>query len=246
MDAKEFAHELRDTVADLRIKGVESIRSENLIKYLDEELLDLATSPKASGSASNELYKAELQKWVEEHKNVHAHSVELFRSVILAGQNALRTAFLMNGGAAVALLAFVGHLATTDPHRVPSLAPSLTMFVGGVLVAALGGLEVDDEVEFGRPRDWKITRIGSPQDAINEASRLAGQVVRVGRIGHQDTRHETGRRRSRSWSEADASLRIVQRSQDWCPRLGPPAATGASSLLIRGPRAWPPIRHRLW
>jgi hypothetical protein len=49
---------------------------------------------------------------------------------------------------------------------------------------------------------------------------------------------------------------IGRRSQDWCPRLGPPAATSACSvsnprqltgaLLVRGPRARPPNRHRLW
>jgi hypothetical protein len=74
---------------------------------------------------------------VEEHKNIHAHGVEMFRSVIQAGQNALRSAFLMNGGASVALLAFVGHLSSVAPKKVPMLAPSLATFVGGVLVAAL-------------------------------------------------------------------------------------------------------------
>jgi hypothetical protein len=136
VDAQNFAHELRDVVADLRAKGVESIQSESLIKYLDETLPSLG-SPATAGDAKLELYKAELQKWVEEHKNAHAHSVELFKSVIQAGQSALRTAFLMNGGASVALLAFAGHLASIDPKRVPLVAPSLTIFVVGVLVAAI-------------------------------------------------------------------------------------------------------------
>lgn len=144
--------------------------SENLIKYLDEELLDLATSPKTSGSASSELYKAELQKWVEEHKSAHAHSVEMFRSVILAGQNALRTAFLMNGGAAVALLAFAGHLATTDPHRVPSIATSLTIFVGGVLVAALtSGVTYLSQWFYAGHPGWQKTGF-----ALNIAAILLG------------------------------------------------------------------------
>jgi type IV secretory pathway VirB4 component len=136
MDAKDFAQELRDIVDELKTKGVESISSENLIKYLDEALRDISTSARPS-EATIERYKAELQKWVEEHKNIHAQGVEMFRSVIQAGQNALRTAFLMNGGASVALLAFVGHLSSVAPERVSTLAPSLTVFVGGVLVAAL-------------------------------------------------------------------------------------------------------------
>jgi len=137
VDAKEFAEELRDIVADLKTKGVESIRSDNLIKYLDEALHDLSTSAARPSEATIERYKAELQKWVEEHKNIHAQGVEMFKSVIQAGQNALRTAFLMNGGASVALLALVGHLSSVAPQRVAALAPSLAVFVGGVLVAAL-------------------------------------------------------------------------------------------------------------
>jgi hypothetical protein len=134
MDAKDFARDLRAAVTDLRAKGVESIQSENLIKYLDDTLPNLDTP---SAEMSLERYKAELQKWIEEHRNVHAQSVEVFRSVIQAGQNALRTAFVMNGGASVALLAFAAHLVSIHSLRVPAIAPSLAVFVVGVLIAAL-------------------------------------------------------------------------------------------------------------
>ncbi len=95
MDAKEFAEELRDIVSGLKTKGVESVGSDNLIKYLDEALRDLSTSAARPSEATIERYKAELQKWVEEQKNIHAQGMEMFKSVIQAGQNALRTAFLM-------------------------------------------------------------------------------------------------------------------------------------------------------
>jgi hypothetical protein len=155
MDAKDFAQELRDIVDELKTKGVESISSENLIKYLDEALRDISTSARPS-EATIERYKAELQKWVEEHKNIHAQGVEMFRSVIQAGQNALRTAFLMNGGASVALLAFVGHLSSVAPERVSTLAPSLTVFVGGVLVAALAsGVTYLSQWFYAGERSWQ-------------------------------------------------------------------------------------------
>jgi hypothetical protein len=138
MDAKDFANEMRTLVDDLKTKGIDSIKSENLIKYLDERLRDFsAPTPVQSSEATHERYKADLQRWVEEHKNIHAYGLETFRSVIQAGQNALRTAFIMNGGAAVALLAFIGHLSSVAPERVSSLAPSLAAFVIGVLIAAL-------------------------------------------------------------------------------------------------------------
>jgi hypothetical protein len=156
MDAKDFAQELRDIVDDLKTKGVESLSSENLIKYLDEALRDLDSSAARPTDATIERYKAELQKWVEEHKNVHAQGIELFRSVIQAGQNALRTGFLMNGGASVALLAFVGHMATVAPQKIPSLAPSLLVFVVGVLVAALAsGVAYLSQWFYGGERSWQ-------------------------------------------------------------------------------------------
>ena len=171
MDAKEFAQELRDIVDDLKTKGVESIKSENLIKYLDEAVRDLNTSAARPSEATIERYKAELQKWVEEHKNVHAQGVEMFRSVIQAGQNALRTGFLMNGGASVALLAFVGHLSGVAPEKVSALAPSLAIFVSGVLVAALAsGATYLSQWFYAGEASWK-RRTGF---ALNIAAILLG------------------------------------------------------------------------
>ncbi|MDQ7073427.1 MAG: hypothetical protein Q9N32_08265 [Gammaproteobacteria bacterium] len=61
----------------------------------------------------------------------------MFRSVITAGQSAIKSSFLLNGSAAVALLAFIGHLATIDKSYVAFFAPSLLPFAYGVLVIAV-------------------------------------------------------------------------------------------------------------
>ena len=65
--------------------------------------------------------------------------VELFRSVIEHGRDALKAAILINGAAAVALLAFIGKiwsmknsLSTADP-----LAYALLVFGSGVLFAGV-------------------------------------------------------------------------------------------------------------
>ena len=61
----------------------------------------------------------EMQKWKAQHKNQLAQynaeraaelsfDIEMFKSVIIAGQAALKSAILINGGATVALLAFIG------------------------------------------------------------------------------------------------------------------------------------------
>ena len=137
MDAKNFALELRDTFLGLQNKGVTTLQTEKVVAYLNEAIASMDRLPSQPSTADTELYKAKLQKWIEEQKNVQSHQVEMFRAVISAGQNALRSAFLMNGGGAVAVLAFIGNLANNDPQRIPSLAPSLTVFVSGVLLVAV-------------------------------------------------------------------------------------------------------------
>jgi hypothetical protein len=75
---------------------------------------------------------------MEHYKATQAHNLEMFRATNTAGQSALRTSFLMNGGASVAILTFIGHLATNTSGKVPIhlLAPSLAIFVFGVLLVA--------------------------------------------------------------------------------------------------------------
>jgi hypothetical protein len=65
--------------------------------------------------------------------------VEEFKATIQAGQAALKSAILINGGASVAILAFIGNLATSEKSKalIPILSCSLAYFVFGTLVAAM-------------------------------------------------------------------------------------------------------------
>ena len=135
MNIKEFAAQLKETVKSIKDKqGIEVIKCDNLIAYLEE----IIKSPQAEiDQATLEKYKAELQIWVEQNKNQHDWSVEMFRSVILSGQNALSSAFLMNGGATVALLAFLGKLSEQHQGKMAAFSHSLLMFVVGVFFVVL-------------------------------------------------------------------------------------------------------------
>ena len=136
MNAKDFALELRRALSKVLQEGHGTVETRNVIAYLDEAVSTMEQLPLNPSEADLELYKANLQKWVEEHKNFHAQNREMFRSVIASGQNALRTAFLMNGGGAIAILSFVGTLAINSPQRVAPFASTLAMFVTGVLLVA--------------------------------------------------------------------------------------------------------------
>ncbi|QSX39468.1 hypothetical protein [Shewanella cyperi] len=75
---------------------------------------------------------------LEDKKHHNATKQELFKAAIQAGQNALKTAFLLNGGASIALLAFISKLAESQYHsnQVPLFADCLVKFVIGVFLIA--------------------------------------------------------------------------------------------------------------
>jgi len=61
-------------------------------------------------------------------------------ALINLSQNAFKTIIIINGGAAVALLAFLGNIWAKDPSLevVISIASAISLFSIGVLVGALG------------------------------------------------------------------------------------------------------------
>ncbi len=134
MTMQKFAKQLKDTIQEIKNNGTAAIYCDNLISYLDE------VSKSSSQNLTEidlEKYKADLQIHIEQNKSYHASQLEMFKSVITFGQNAMRSSFLMNGGAAVALLAFIGHLAVLKPENVASFAAALMPFVFGVLAMTM-------------------------------------------------------------------------------------------------------------
>lgn len=134
MSAKEFAAQLRQIIVDLKANGTAAIYNDNLIAYLD----NVIDSPMPVVSDSElEQYKADLQLQVQQYRAEHEGKLEMFRSVILAGQNALRASFLLNGGASVAMLAFISRLTEIHPDKVVVFTASLIPFIIGVLAITM-------------------------------------------------------------------------------------------------------------
>jgi len=134
MSAQEFALQLKETIQGVKESGTAAIYCDNLIAYLD----DVSKSPSSTPTEVElEKYKADLQIHIEQNKNYHSSQLEMFRSVITSGQNAIRSSFLLNGGASVAVLAFIGHLAEIKPDSVSVFASALIPFVLGVLAMTI-------------------------------------------------------------------------------------------------------------
>lgn len=134
MSAKQFATQLKETIQGIKENGTAAIYCDNLITYLDEVI----NSPSQTLTEGElEKYKADLQLHIEQNKYYHTSQLEMFRSIITSGQNAIRSSFLMNGSASVALLAFIGHLAAIKPDSIEVFADALVPFVLGVLAITL-------------------------------------------------------------------------------------------------------------
>lgn len=76
---------------------------------------------------------------IEYRREVHEIDLEYYRTVNSAGQSAMRSAFLMNGGAAIAVSAFIGALASGNNPQISvvSLGDPLALFAFGTLSAAV-------------------------------------------------------------------------------------------------------------
>jgi hypothetical protein len=132
LTAKQATQIIRDQVASAKENGVTSIAPESLEQLLD--LLDSGQVDRDFGliiAAHREAATAKYRARVES-------GLELFRSVIQSGHAALKSLFLLNGGAAVAVLALVGHLSTSPiaAGQVNKFACPLAWFTVGLVLAA--------------------------------------------------------------------------------------------------------------
>ena len=100
MSTRQFAAQFRTLIEDVKAKGTAAIYCDNLIDYLKE----VENSPEPELTPLEiEKYKADLQNWIEANKSGQETQLEVFRSVISSGQSAIKSSFLLNGGAAVRL-----------------------------------------------------------------------------------------------------------------------------------------------
>ncbi|NNN85795.1 hypothetical protein FKN93_17950 [Vibrio sp. A8-1] len=84
------------------------------------------------------VFKAENDRNIAHANNLTTNSLELFRSVILSGQSALKASMVINGGAAVALLAFMGKIwgSSIASEVAYSLSRSTFLFCVGIVLGA--------------------------------------------------------------------------------------------------------------
>lgn len=139
MKNEDLVKSVRGEIAALRGKGHDAISLAALDSYLERLETLIKDEPHQLDQLALQNARAQLDIQVAQHKRDADEGLEMLRTVVSAGLSARRDALLINGGGALALLAFAGHLVAQGAARalVTSLALPLSWFLGGVLAAAL-------------------------------------------------------------------------------------------------------------
>jgi hypothetical protein len=149
MEASDILQDLKTSIQEVKDGGQNTIAVDALTRYLDELGRDAASSI--------ELRKLEYQQSLAHYDAQVKSGLEMFKSVLEAGREALKALVLINGGAVVALLGFMG--ATLNKDLPASLGYALSrpvlLFGIGVLVGAMGfGLRYVSQACYAY--SWKL------------------------------------------------------------------------------------------
>jgi len=133
MENRKLLELMKADIKTIENKGIETINVKALDSYIDE--LDKIVTEKVNPEDHNKRFQAQI----EEYRARNEASLETLRSVIIIAMGALKSSILINGGAAVALLTFMGNVwgKETSNINLLSLKCSLLSFAVGVTSGAI-------------------------------------------------------------------------------------------------------------
>ena len=142
MNAKDVIDEIGAALQQTKGEGHSTVSIDAMSNYLsliEKDLDEDEHNQSLDHQTSLATFKAENDRNIAHTNNQTILSVEMFKSVITAGQSALKSSMIINGGGAVALLAFTGKIwsSTTLPEVSSNLTTSIFVFCLGVLMAAI-------------------------------------------------------------------------------------------------------------
>ncbi|MEO8430077.1 MAG: hypothetical protein ABI592_01115 [Acidobacteriota bacterium] len=135
MTAKELLDSIRANVAAAAQSGAEP-PSWNVLDIYLASLEPRAIEPAARPDTVDRHEQAKIDVAKLTYQQKHSWSVESFKAANESGREAMKASILINGGAAVAVLAYVGHLSTLG-RGAGSFAGPMMVYVIGVLAGAL-------------------------------------------------------------------------------------------------------------
>ncbi len=156
--------DLREAIGQAKANGQNAILVEKLESYLDEIEIIAKTSREQSDVEETKRREEAQRSFENEIKVAQIQSeasLEMFKSVIEAGLTALKSAIIINGGAAIALLAFIGGIINTKKNgaSISGIGEALLIFTLGVGLAGIAtGLRYITQWLYHDSFDKKITK----------------------------------------------------------------------------------------
>jgi hypothetical protein len=132
MKSLDIVEEVRGVLKELKEQGQTNIPIINLENYINNvERTVLSSNSQSIENKERELLflKQKFERDIEAYRYKTLASLEMFRSVIEAGMNALKSAILINGGAAIALLTLMGEITQKNTPNLEFNKLGLSLFV---------------------------------------------------------------------------------------------------------------------
>ena len=131
MELGEAISKFKVDLESIKKDGVTQVEIANLFKYLD----DLAASATMSAEERRMRHESNLAFY----NASNAMQVANFNAVMAAGKEAINATIILNGGAIIPLMAFMGNAAAKPggSHYVAALSPALLVFGVGALSGGL-------------------------------------------------------------------------------------------------------------
>ncbi|WP_300181642.1 hypothetical protein [uncultured Aliivibrio sp.] len=141
MNAIDVVNEVKKALLQTKNGGEVSVSIDAMDNFMDQLGKQAEQSKEIDKLQHSKIlaeFEAENSRSIAYSQNATAHSLEMFKSVITAGQAALKASMIINGGAAAALLAFTGKIWNEGSSIAvtSALSQSILLFCFGVLAAA--------------------------------------------------------------------------------------------------------------
>ncbi|MBY7910224.1 hypothetical protein KW420_10625 [Vibrio fluvialis] len=163
MKSKEVIQEVRKALGNTKQAGEKSVSIEamdNFMAQLEKRAEQVGEFNKLEHERLLKEFEANNARNIAASQNMTSHNIEMFKSVITAGQAALKSSMIINGGAAAALLAFTGKIWTEGSTKLVTnaLTHSILLFCIGVLLAAFA-TGTTYLSQFSYASEWRKTGI---------------------------------------------------------------------------------------
>jgi hypothetical protein len=154
LELPEAIARFKNDLAKVKSDGASQVEIDKLELYLDQLLVDATTSL--------EQRRMQHQSDLAQYSGTLAIQVENFKAMISAGKEAINSSIIINGGAVIALMSFMGNAVGKSGARyIPLLSSRLLFFGTGVFCGGLSfGLRYVAQFLYSKPSRKKLIMFG--------------------------------------------------------------------------------------